>query len=229
MLQQRPKHKKKRRSSPGNPTSHITRLAGDEEGPAALLLAVLGQPLEVKQLPDGTAPAGEQDLVYVPVLLGGPALEAGLVAGHGAKVFPDPAQHVLGLLDAAKRVRQARARRLDLVGGLGGQRRRPPGPDQQHVAEAGRGAVLERQAVEHVAQRDGRGGEVVKGLVGGGAPGFKVDQDRAPDYPLVGPGVDAVGGGGSAVRGAAVDVFHGDAVVEELFLLLVVEDAGMFA
>lgn len=37
-----------------------------------------------------------------PAPAGGPGLERGLVAGHGAEVLPHPADHLLGLLDAAE-------------------------------------------------------------------------------------------------------------------------------
>lgn len=43
---------------------HLTDLACEEEAPSILLLAVLGQLLQVKELADGHSPAGEDDFVH---------------------------------------------------------------------------------------------------------------------------------------------------------------------
>lgn len=91
----------------------ITRLAADEERPAALVAALRGERLEVEQLADGAAPAGEEHLVQVVGRPRRPALEGRLVPGHGGEVVPDPAQHGLGLLHAAEAVRHRLAVRRD--------------------------------------------------------------------------------------------------------------------
>lgn len=82
---------------------------------------MLGQLLQVEQLPDGTAPARQENLVQRPVLLlRRPALEAGLVTGHGGEVVPDPAEDFLALLQADEGVGgKVRAEGLELGGGFG--------------------------------------------------------------------------------------------------------------
>lgn len=76
-----------------------------------------------------------------PVLLGGPCLEAGLVAGDGGEVVPDPADHVFALLDTAKVVRED-----GLVGGEldrveAGELDVPAGADEEDVAEVDLGPL----------------------------------------------------------------------------------------
>lgn len=88
-----------------NATGHITRLAANEEGPTALLPTMVSELLELEELADGAPPAGEQHLVQQPVVTRRPGLEGRLVARHGGEVVPDPAQHVLGALDAGEVVR----------------------------------------------------------------------------------------------------------------------------
>lgn len=98
------------RNTPG----YITRLARHEEAPPALARTRLGELLEPEQLADGAPVAGQQDLVQSPVLRGGPGLERRLVAGHGAEVFPDPTDYLLGLLDATEMRRSESVACLEL-------------------------------------------------------------------------------------------------------------------
>lgn len=128
-----------------------------------------GEALEVEQLADRAAPAGEQDLVEgVRVARGrGPRLEAGLVPGHGREPVPEPAEHGLGPLDAAEVVRDHGLVREDGGAGLGGVGRHEAGADEEDVAEADRG-VLGGEARFEVRERDREGFE---GVVGGGGAG----------------------------------------------------------
>lgn len=96
-----------------------------------------------------------------PVLLRGPHLEAGLVAGDGRKVVPDPPNHLLGLLDAAKVVRQDGLVGLQLRGGERGVLHVPARADEEDVAEADLGA-LGREAGLQVGEGDGRRLEAVE-------------------------------------------------------------------
>lgn len=127
-----------------------------------------------------------------PVLLRGPRLEAGLVAGDGGEVVPHPPDHVLALLHAAEVVRQPRLVREELVLGQRGVLDVPPRADEQDVAELDLGVVLCLQARLQVGQRDRRRREAVEVPEGGVrlrlAPRREVDEDPPADDALFGPG-----------------------------------------
>lgn len=123
-------------------TRNITNLTAHEKAPAALLLTRLRQLLEPEKLSDGTPIAREQNLMQRPVLLRRPNLKARLVTRNGREVLPDPPNHVLGLLDTAKVVRQ------DVLVGLEGLLVErgvlgvPACADKENVAEVDFGSLV---------------------------------------------------------------------------------------
>lgn len=174
-----------------NTTGDVTWFAAHKEAPPSFLLAHLGQLLEPKQLPYGASIASQEDLVQRPVLLRGPRLEARLVPGHGRKVVPDPANHVVALLDAAKVVGEDGLVGGQLGGRQGGELGVPAGADEEDVAKVDGGALGGETGLQ-VGEGDGRGLEAGKGLdLGvrvGGAPGGEVDEDAAAYDALLGEG-----------------------------------------
>lgn len=152
----------------GDAARNIVGDTGDEEAPAILPLTLDAQLLQVEQLADITAPAGQEDLVHAPVIGGGPALEARVVAGDGAEVVPDPAEDVIGLFDAA----EARGREVGQAVELGGLRLEhvvvgleEAGADDEHVAEPRRRVVLPLQRLQQPLELDARRVEAVKAAV----------------------------------------------------------------
>lgn len=149
----------------GDAARDIVGDTGDEETPAILPLALGAQLLQVEQLADVAAPAGQEDLVHAPVVRGGPALEARVVAGDGAEVVPDPAEDVVRLFDAA----EARGRQVGQAVELIGLRLEhvvvrleEAGAHDQHVAKAGCRVVLPFQRLQQPLELDARRVEAVE-------------------------------------------------------------------
>lgn len=84
-----------------NAPGTIRRRAGEEESPAIILLGQLTDLLEIQHLAERHPPQGQNILVQVVRLGGGPALKRGGITADGAEVaVVQPVLHGLLLLDA---------------------------------------------------------------------------------------------------------------------------------
>lgn len=170
---------------------NITGLTAHKEAPSALLLTHLGQLLQPEKLPNGTSVPSQQDLMQRPVLLRRPRLKTRLIARHGREILPNPPNHLVALLHAAKVVRQHGLVGSELRGVQRGELRVPPRANKQDVAELD-GGPLRGEAGLEVGEGDGRGFEAGEGLdlrIGvGGAPGGEVNEDAAAYDSFLGEG-----------------------------------------
>lgn len=97
--------------------------------------------------------------MHAPVVGGGPALEAGMVAGDGAEMVPDPVEDLVGLLDAAEAWGGHVGEAVELGGRRlehGVVRLEEARADDQDVAEARRRAVLPLERLEEPLELDAR-------------------------------------------------------------------------
>lgn len=210
----------------------VTRDTGQEESPPLLPLALLTEFLQVQQLSDVATPTGQQDLVHAPVERRGPPLETRVVTRHGAEVFPDPLQDLVGLFHTTQPRRTHLDKSLDLcvvavrhelTVGL-----EESTPDDQDVAEPGLSVALPLEGFEDPFKLDAAGLEVFEARphdIFPGTfvhPGPKIDEHAAAHHPsTLDRAVDAQNVGvGSASRGGPGDVLDRGAVVEPLGLLV---------
>lgn len=214
-----------------NTTRNIVGDTCDEEAPPILLFALGTQLLQIQQFTDVATPASQEYLMHTPVVRGGPALEAGVIAGDGAEVVPDPVEDLVGLFDAAEARRGEVGQAVEL-GGLLLQHLvvglEEAGADDQHVAEARDRVVLPLQRLQQPVEFDGGGVEALEPVADDLLAGPFVDpppeihQDAAAHDAAVLDGlVDAEDVGVSFPPVArARDVLDRGVVVEALCLLV---------
>ena len=110
-------------------------LTRHKETPPPHLLTHPTQLLQLKQLPNRTPPARQEDLMTTPVQRRRPLLEARVVSRDTAEVIPDPLQELLGLFDTAERRRMHVLQGRDIVVAEGAVSGEKPRAHDQDVAE----------------------------------------------------------------------------------------------